>query len=494
MRHGTLLIGIGLFAERATALVSNIVLARLLFPQDFGLVTMALTVTEAVGLLGNLGISSALIHKRDEAEQYANAAFWLGLSVSIGLGVVQTLISGWAAEFYHAPLVGPILLLYALGYFITALGNVHGTLLVKDLKFGLVAKSSIASALTNAFLSVGLAAGGLGVWSLVLGRLAAQCVNTLMNWWLCRWLPSGWANWRHYRGLISYGRNMFVSDGLAYFNHNADYLILGQQLGPAVLGIYSLAYNLAMLPVTTITLIVGRVSFPIFAQLQHQDEDLQHAFFSAMRFSAVLGFPILIGMAVLADEMIAVLVGPRWEPAIVLLRLLAIYAFGRSVSSHSGQLMNAIGRPDIPMRFNLVYTPIFISGLLVGARYGAVGVATATAAVSGVATWLYLLVTVRVMHWSPRLVLSAIGPAFVATGTMGLGMSVGREILSLYDPAPLTMLAVLIPAGGMLYTTVLSRFYPKTFCQLELKRYIPHILPGWTTVRKIVLALRGPLS
>nr|MBC7245825.1 lipopolysaccharide biosynthesis protein [Chloroflexota bacterium] len=484
IRRGVITIGVGVFAERATAFISNILLARLLLPQDFGLVTMALTVSEAVTLLGNLGIGSALIHKRDETEEYTNAAFWLGLGVGVGLGVLQALISGWAAEFYRAPLVQPILLVYALGYCITALGNVHTTLLVKELRFDPVMKVAVSSALSNALVAVGLAAAGFGVWSLVLGRLAAQCVSTLMNWWLCRWRPSGWASKRHYSGLIIYGRNMFVSDGLAYLNHNADYLILGQQLGPAVLGIYLLAYNLAMLPVTTISLIVGRASFPVFAQLQHQREELQRTFVTAMRLSALLGFPILVGMVILANELIIALVGSRWQPAVMPLRLLAIYALGRSISAHAGQLLNAVGRPDIPMKFNLVYTPIFLPGLLVSARYGAVGVAAATAAISGVATWLYLLIALRAMDWSFHLVLNATGPPFVAANIMGFGVALGHRILSLYHPAPLAVLAVLVPAGVMLYALIFWMFYPEIYHQLEPRRLMCFV---WTTVKESIL-------
>lgn len=483
MRRGAISVGTGLVVERALAFISNILLARLLLPQDFGLVTMASTVSEAVNLLGNLGIGSALIHKRDDAEDYANAAFLLSLGVGIGLGILQALLSDWAAKFYRAPLVRPILLVYALGYLITALGNVHATLLVKNLMFDLVMRTSIASALAGTLVSVGLAAGGLGVWSLVLGRLAAQSISTLMNWMLCRWRPSHWASRRYYSGLITYGRNMLISDGLAYFNHNADYLILGQRFGPALLGVYLLAYNLAMLPVTTITLVVARVSFPIFAQLQKQDKDLQRAFASAIRLSAMVSFPMLVGMVIFANELVALLAGSRWQDAVAPFRLLAVYALGRSVSSHSGQLMNAIGRPDIPMKFNLIYTPIFVFGLLIGARYGTIGVATATAVISGIATWLYLVLALRLMSWPFRIAWEAIAPAFVSTGIMGLCVSAAQQLLSPYYPAPLIMLIVLTFSGIFIYITALRILYPETLQQLGLKSYIDSL---WMSIKAIV--------
>lgn len=484
MHRGVVSIGIGLVVERALAFISNILLVRLLLPQDFGLVTIAFTVSEAINLLGNLGIGSALIHKHDDAEDYANAAFWLGIGVGIALGILQALLSEGAAKFYRAPLLRPILLMYAPGYLITALGNVHATLLVKNLRFDLVMRTSIVSALAGTLVSIGLAAGGLGAWSLVLGRLAVQSISTLMNWMLCKWRPSHRASRRHYSRLITYGRNMLVSDGLAYFNHNADYLILGHRFGPALLGVYLFAYNLAMLPVTTITLVVARVSFPIFAQLQRQDEDLQQAFTLAMRLSALLSFPMLVGMVILANELVTFLAGSRWQDAVAPFRLLAIYALGRSVSSQSGQLMNAMGRPDIPMKFNLIYTPIFAFGLLTGARYGMIGVAAATAVISGIATWLYLALALRLMHWPFQIALDATAPAFFSTGIMGLCVLITRQLLFLHHPTPLIMLIVLTFSGVFAYTAMLRIFYPETLQQLGLKRCLDSI---WMSTRAMIL-------
>lgn len=468
--RGLLSLGSSLVFERGVAFLSNVVLARLLLPEDFGLITLALTVTEAVGLLGNFGVNLGLIYEAQETSEYATAAFWLSMGIGIVLAGLQTLLSGWTATFYHAADLQPVLIAFAVGYLITAVGSVPGTLLTKNLRFRSVAIVSIASTLVNTLLSIGLAVIGLGVWSLVVGRLGGQCITALLNYRLSCWRPSGWAESRHYRGLILYGRSVLVSDGLAYLNHSADYLILGKWAGTTVLGLYAIAYTLAMLPVSTIVLVIGRVTFPIFAQLQESQEDMQAAFELALRISAVAGIPILVGLFVLAEELVVVLYGAKWQQSIVLLRLLIVYALGRLVSSHGGNVMNAVGRPDIPMKFNLLYTPIFLLGLVTSAQFGAVGVAAATALISGVAAWIYLLLSLRVMRWPPRMVARGIGPACLAAGIMGFGIFLGRQVIG-NAAAPALSLAILVPVGGILYGSMLSRFYPTWFQIQTLKQY-----------------------
>ncbi len=468
MRRGTMLLGGGLVLERVFMFTSSAILARLLVPQDFGLVTMASTVTEALGLLGNLGLSSAIVHKRDEEDSYATAALLVSLGIAVGMAALQASVAGWAAVVYRSPLVAPLLRLYAIGYLINAVGVVPGALLARHLEYSFMSSVSVASALMYGIVSVAFAKYGFGVWSLAIGRLASQFVSTLLNWWLCRWRPSRWPKGRHYQGLLSYGRNMLVSDGLGYVSHNADYMILGREAGPSILGTYALAYNLAMLPVTTVTNVLGRTAFPIFARLQNQTDEMQHAFVSTLRYAAAAGFPVLMGMAVLADDLVPLLFGPGWETSVVLLRLLAVYALGRTLSGHGGQLMNAIGRPDIPMKFTLVYTPVLVAGLWVMARWGALGVAAGTAVISGVGAWVYLALAMRVMRWPLRLAWTGIGSSLISALVMGVLILAGRQSLVASGVALLPRTVGLVFLGVALYGGVLSRFHPDLLRQASV--------------------------
>ncbi len=374
---GVMWTGIAKMSMQLVLLVVMFVLARLISEEDFGIVAMASVITVAIGMVNDRGLGTAIIQKKQVSESLLSTMFWGSVLFGTLLFLIGYVTAYPLSLFYKEPVVVPIVRTMSLGFFIGGLGIVQKALLTKEMMFKKLAIIETAAVLTSGILAIIMAFLNTGVWSLVVLTLGRDLFTVILVWLFYKWRPSLHFVWQEFKGVLGFSSNVLANDVALYLVTNTDVTIIGRFLGKAMLGYYSLALNLVKLPVTRISGIVARVVFPAFSELQDDLPRFKNSFLRSVTFISLVTFPLLAGLAVFAKEFIIVALGEKWLPMVWPLIILVPMAMLKSVGSIKGSVLMACGRPDIELKWNLVYFPPLVAVVWFGTKYGLVGAAAA---------------------------------------------------------------------------------------------------------------------
>lgn len=428
-------------------------------PEAYGLIGMCNTVLGLVQMFGNCGIGYALMHQRDNVDEYANTTWWLDVIFGATLMVIAMIFAPVAANFYNRPEVTTLIRVSSLNFIIAPIGGTMGLLLTRDLLFKLNAKIALAQGVISSVLTIVFALCGAGVWSFVYPPIIANVAYVIMRWWLCPWRPKLKVQWKLGKKLIGFGSNILGASLFDYINQNADFILVGMLMGGTRLGLYVFAYSLGTWIVQNISQTIAGVLFPTFASIQHEPDRARVMFLKLIRLISLVGFPIVCLQWAVAPLFVGSVYSTKWLPAVDAFRLIALYGMGRAVCAPGGTLISALGRPDINFKISAALSPILVTAIYLGSRHGINGVALATAIAHGLFVWLYIVIPFKILRWNPMEAAQALAPAFVtsliaavATGFFYRALGGGT------DSVPL--LLGLIALGGAVYTAANYILFP----------------------------------
>lgn len=487
IRSGTLWSFIGNALLQFLSLSTTVVLARLLSPQDFGVVAIAMTVWGIIQLFGSMGIGAKLIQQPDDVSRYASAAFWLNITIALCLSILTVIVAPFVASFYKNNLVKPILMVMGLGFFLDSFGTVHSVLLVKELDFKKRTLVDIAINLVTRAITILMAFVGYGVWSLVIPQILSSPIRVFALWKICPWRPNLEFNFLYWKRIFNFGKYILGTDLLRYINLNGDYTIVGRFLGPLELGLYTFAYKLAMFPLENIVGVVYKVSFPAFSMLQNDLNRLREAFLKMTRLLSLISFPLFIGLMAMANELIPAVFGEKWNRSIVPLQIIIGFAMINSFVSPCGQIVLTLERPEIEFKFNLIQAPLLLGGIFIGVKYGIIGVAVAMSLVIGIMALVFLKLSINLIGLGIKDILNALFPALSSSLIMLIPVLLIRYLLLYFGCRGYQVLLICIPFCGFMYLLALLTFFKNNFqmiwnmfmdisghCIISLKRVYVH--------------------
>ncbi|RME81443.1 MAG: lipopolysaccharide biosynthesis protein [Caldilineae bacterium] len=421
----------------------TLVLARVLEPADFGLVSIAWLAINALDFLRELGIASALIYRQQDEDGLAADVAYIALGISSIIIYAALFLLAPAIEgfFHDAAGVTSVLRVLALTTLINAIGQVPFTLLAKDLAFRNRAIPEIIGGAANSLLAIALALGGYGVWALVAGYLADALARNLLVWFFTAWRPRWRFDTRVWREMFAYGRHIVSSRLLIFGITNIDDLLVGRVLGTTPLGYYTLAYRISNVPATHVTRFFNNILFPAFSKLQDEPERLRRAFFYAIHSVGLVTIPLAVGVLALGPNFVHNYYLGKWDDAIVAMQWLAVYGLMRSVAAVVGNMYRSLGKPQW-LTYLALWRFITMAVLLYPAiRWaGIVGVSVLSAVVAvvdfGIAAWL----SERLLQGGYREYLRHLGPTLVLASVSAL---VAYLVLPLI-PAPHRLLPFLV--------------------------------------------------
>jgi O-antigen/teichoic acid export membrane protein len=445
---GTLWTYLSLISGRLLAFASSVLLARLLVPEHFGLMSYCLLAVQYVEIFSTFGLDAALIARRDRFEQAANASFFISLSFSVVLYGVSWVIAPVIASFFDAPDVTHLFRTLALVIPIGSLDLVHNAMVQRQLRFKNNLVPEISATVVKSTLSVYLAWRGFGVWSLVYGHVAGEVITTLAYWLVARWRPHLDFDARVTPELLVYGVNMVGVGVVGVVLVNVDYILVGRILGTTALGFYSLGYRIPELVIRNFGFVVGKVGLPILARVQWNLGELRVTYLKYLRYIALFTFPAGVGIALTAHLFVPVLYTAKWLPAVPVVQIIAIALAIASISYLPGVLYKAVNRPQILARLALFKAPFAVTVLWVSTRWGISGVAMGQLLVVLFAVSLDSYMARRVIRVGFRDMLHAILPALVGTATMAL---VDGAVILLIGPTGLGGLLLLSILGIVVY-------------------------------------------
>lgn len=338
--------GGAMLVNRGVGFLVSLVLARLLAPEFFGLLAIAMLAINSLVFLQELGFSSALIYRQSDIDAAANTAHWTVIASSVMLYMVAFILAPLVAQFFRNPAVTPVLRVLALTIVISSVSRVPYTLLFKDLDFRKKVIPEFVGSLVGNVCAVLLALAGWNIWALVAGELINSSVTTIVMFIVSPWRPKLQFEMRLFRELFGYGKHIATSQVLIFGVTNVDDLFVGRMLGDAALGYYGMAYSISNTPATNITRLVTRVTFPAFSQMQTDVARMRKAYFEVMHRVALVAMPIAIVTIVFARDFVTVLLTDKWAPAIVPMQILAIYGLIRSIAANMGIIFQSGGKPQ----------------------------------------------------------------------------------------------------------------------------------------------------
>ena len=362
---------------KALNLLTISILAHLLAPEYFGLVTLATVITDYIAVINDMGLGAALIQRRQKIEEAASIAFILNIGAGIILTTIIFFVAPYAAVIFKEPEVTQVTQWLGLSFLITAFGSTHNVLLQREMNFRKKIVPELGNTVIKAIVSISLALAGFGVWALVAGQLVGVLTSSILLWVVEPWRPKLFWDGETDKGLFKYGVSIMGNNVLSSWEDSFDYLVIGLIYNPAALGIYTLGYRLPQTLVLNILWVMTAVLFPAFSSLQNDIAALKKSFLSTMRYVELFVTPICLGMIIAADPLIRVAFGEQWLDTIPILQVLSLYVWVVSIGFHVGDVYKAIGRPDILVTTSIPMFIVRIFLLWIGAQYSLVGVGIA---------------------------------------------------------------------------------------------------------------------
>ncbi len=367
---------------------TTIVLARILSPEDFGVIGIALIFTQLAYVLFDFGFSSALIQKKDIREEHYSTTFLIYIASAASYVVLVLLLAPTIAAFFELPILEPILQTLTILFVFYALNAMPRIRLQKEMRFKRFGSLQIISVFFYGVVTISCALLGYGLWSFVYGILAEQFILTLLLNIFAWWKPHFKFDKTAFKELMHFGSNVLGTRVVGYLNANAPNFIIGKVLGPTALGYYSIAYQLVEFPVQRISKNVLRVMFPAFSKLQDNLDDYKDLYKTTVYHLLLILMPVFVGLILIAPFLVELLYGEKWLPAIVPLQLLSAAGFFRSVWATTSVVFLSKGVPKIELKINLSFSLILIPVLIFSATFGLVEIAASVSVV----TWFFLFV------------------------------------------------------------------------------------------------------
>jgi O-antigen/teichoic acid export membrane protein len=373
--HGLAWTGVAKWAGQCVAWASTLIVARLLTPEDYGLVGMASLYLGVITLLSDSGLGSTVIALRDlNEEQVAQLN-----SLAVLLGVTSFAASCAAAaplgRFFRAPQLPAVVVTMSVAFVITAFKAVPLSLLQRELRFRTLALIETWRAVLLAVCVIAFALLGLRYWTLVIGALLSSTLSTGATLVLRRH-RFAWPRRRSLTHAMTFSWHILAARLSWYTCSNADFLVAGRILGRAALGLYEFGWNLANIPIEKVTGLVGQVTPAVFSAVQQDHRALRRYVLRITEGLALITFPASLGLALVAPDFVLLTLGEKWQGAIVPLQLLALSAGFRAVLPLLPQVSNVVGQSRLGAQYGALWAVVLPAGFyLAGKRWGTVGLA-----------------------------------------------------------------------------------------------------------------------
>jgi O-antigen/teichoic acid export membrane protein len=427
LRAKTIRAGLSNIAGRGVAFVIRIasimILGRLIDPAEYGLVGMVTAFTGVLGMFGGFGLFQAAIQRDSVTNEQASTLFWLNILLGGFLTLTCLVMAPAVSAFYHEPRLLPITSVVAIGFVITAAGIQHGAQLQREMRFGIAAVIDVVSLLFSSAVAIAMALADSGYWAVVSPTVSLPFATTVGLWLATGWVP-GRPKWGTEVGsMLHFGGTMTLNGFVAAANSSVDKLLLGRFWGAEALGLYGRAYHLIWFPCDNINVTIGEVAFAALSRTKDDPARCRRYFLQGYSLVVALTLPLTAICALFAEDLIAVVLGPKWGAAADIFRILAPTIMVLAISNPIGWLMSALGLVKRSLLISLVSAPLLIAGVGMGLPYGPKGVA---AAYSGV----MLVKVIPIAWWALH----------------GTGIRASEVLLALVRP-----LAASVAAGGIAY-------------------------------------------
>ena len=436
---------------RLLTFLQSVIVARLLFPEDFGLMGIASVTIGTLHVFSQFGIDTFLIQRPSLDERIANAAWVFGILRGLLLTFVLIGLAPAAGWFFREDRATLLIQVLAFTGLIEGFANSYVVSLRRDMKFRLQTAYTLTVQITAIAVTVGATWVLRDVWGLVIGRLTASCIRTIGSFFFVTRRPRFEWEAPSIKEFVHFGRHILGASALSFVHTQVDDAFVGRTLGKASLGIYTLAYSISNFIGTTISRILSQFLLPVYATFRDRPEERKEAFGLSLGVSALAVFPLTGATILFAEPAILFVYGAKWARMVPAVQILCIFGMMRALTAPMGSLLLSLGRPDRITRTIGVQVAIVLATLYpLGTRYGIEGVATSVTVANGVGMAMLLWDIGRLTDIPRRIWVNALWPPAVATLLSVASIESSRSLL---PTAPVPSIALSAAIGVAVYLT-----------------------------------------
>lgn len=469
------------YGQQSCAFVVQLILARLLAPEEFGLIAMVVVFIAISGALIDAGFSRALVQRKEVTDSDLSTVFYFNMVVSFLVAALLHFCAPAIALFYGFSDLSQILRFLSFGLILSAFGAVHRSILTRGLFFKKLFWVSFPSVLISGSLGIVMAYSGFGVWALVGQSLCMALISSLFLWLQSTWRPAFVFDVGCLKEMFPYASQLALSSILDQGFRNIYVLVIGKFFTLAEVGFFQRARAFQQLPVSNFQSVLSQVAFPLFASIQNDPARMRSGMRKALQLGALFSFPTMTGMALVAEPMVVVIIGEQWLPIVPILQLLCVVGVIYPISAINVNLLMSIGRADLFLRIEIIKKLLVLANVLITYRYGLTAMILGMIVVSIIALVINTFYSKAFLGYGLFKQLKDIFAIAVIVLIMSGGVLLFSNAVE-FKFLPKLLLEVILGIGLFV---VLLRFLP-----LELKEEIVRItdpLPGWRFSRSILL-------
>jgi len=373
--------GTQIIINQSFSIIIKLILVKLLIPEDFGIIGMATVFTGFVTIISDFGIGDAIIQTKENNlnNSYLNTAFWTGITWAITLYTIMSLfIAPIASSFYNENILRVLIPILSLGILASPFNVVNKSLLIRKLNFKSVAIAQNSATIMAGILSLSLALYGAGVWSLAFNSISEILITLPIYFYFSNFRPTFHWDKINFRKIFSFSSFSSLTKIVNYWISNLDYLIIGKFLGPAQLGIYTLAFFITSTVRDRIMNIINNVMYPVYGNFQDSKNTVKQYYLNVIKINSILISPLMLIIIFYSKSLINYFLDNQWKDAVIPMQILSISTLVHLLVNSNTVLIRGLGYPRLEFSLQLVKAIIFIPVLIFSIVYnGIIGAAYA---------------------------------------------------------------------------------------------------------------------
>ena len=424
----------------------GIILARLLTPEEYGVMAMVSIFIAISNSIIDSGFSSALIRKVKVKPIEYNTVFYFNLLISLLLYICLFFISPFIALFFREPILCEVMRVIGLILIINALSIIPYTIFVREINFKTQTIISLIASVGSGVIGVWMAFSGQGVWSLVGQQLGRQCLNTLFLWFFCHWKPTVSFSMTAFKEMFGFGSKLLLSGLLDTIYKDIYYIVIGRCFSSSILGQYTRAKQFSMVFSTNLTTVVQRVSFPVLSSIQDDSIRLREAYRKVIKSTMLVSFACMLGLAAIAKPLLILLISDKWLPAVYFLQIVCFSNMRYPLHAINLNILKVKGRSDVFLKLEVIKKVLAIFPILVGVYLGIEMMLWGSVIISVISYFLNAYYSASLINYSVYEQLKDIFPSFIVS----LGVGFLMWSISLLSISYYLMLIIQLSTGFIL--------------------------------------------
>lgn len=456
------------FGAQGISFIVSIVLARILMPEEYGVVAIVTVLISLCNVFVNSGFGTALIQKKDADDLDFSTVFFFGFGLSLVLYMILFLGAPIIAKMYNSDVLVAVIRVMGLMVIIASFNTVQHAYVSRTMQFKKFFFSTIGGTLGSAVVGIVMALLGCGVWALVAQYLFNSVVDTIVLFFTIDWKPKRIYSWSRLKGLFSYGWKLLVASFVDTFYNNLRSLIIGKQYSSADLAYYNKGKQFPDLLSTNILSAIENVLFPAIALKQDDTETVKAMVRRFIKTGSYIMMPLMIGLAVVAEPMVSLVLTDKWLFCVPYIQIYCVVGFLQPIQTANQQAIKALGRSDITLKLEVIKKAFGVVLLLVVMHYGVFVIAASNILYSFVVLLMNSAPNMKLMNYSLKEQIVDIMPNLIISGIMGIIVYLVGEV-----SLPTIVLLILQVTVGAIVFVLESLVF-----KIESFSYIKRIVSG----------------